>query len=337
MSQLIPITTPIQNFDGHDGSVSSVAVLPDRRRMVTGSEDKILRLWDIKEGVMLKRMKRHGGFVWALAVSRDGQLIASGGQDGELIAWDGDTGEPLTEVITVHTDWILSLDFSPDDKMLATGSYDRTARLWNTKTWQEQGNSIQCGNLVRCVRYSPSGEHLAIATISNIQIWKLGTRECVAKFQAATSGINFSLAWTPDGTRILSSGQGGEDYTIREWGSLTWQRVGDPWEGHSHGIRAIALNSNGTLVASASEDNHVRLWRLSDRQTIAIFKHSDQVHCVTFSTDGKHILSGGADKKISKWQIPEDALPQDGPKEQVTHQVSWFSFSLSSSSNFASA
>ncbi|KAG2070974.1 WD40 repeat-like protein [Suillus decipiens] len=320
MAQLIPTTTPIQGFEGHDGFVSGVAVFPDKQRMVTSSQDKTLRLWDIKEGVMLKKMEQHCSHVWALVVSRHGNLIASGGANGELVAWDGTTGEPLTKVIKVHTDWILSLDFSLDDEILATGSYDSTARLWNTKTWQEQGNSIQCGDLVYCVRYSPSGEHLAIATKSNIQIWKHGTRECVAKFQAATNGVNFSLTWTPNGTRILSVGQGG-DCAIREWHSSTWQRVGDLWEGHSSGIRAIALNSYGTLVASASEDNHVRLWRLSDRQTIAIFKHSDQVHCVIFSADGRHIFSGGNDRKISKWQVPEDALPQDCLKEQVTQQI----------------
>lgn len=313
---------PIQEIEGHNGSVSSVAVLPDKRRIVTGSQDKIIRLWDLKEGVMLKKMERHNGSVWTLVVSQHGKLIASGGDNGELVAWDGDTGKPLTQAIKAHTSWILSLDFSPDDTVLATGSYDRTVKLWNTKMWQEQGNLIQCGAFVRCVRYSPSGERLAIATEDNaIQIWLPATRECVVKFQAATSGFNMSLAWTPDGTRILSSGNGGEDYTIREWESLTWQRVGEPWEGHSLGVRAIALNSNGTLVASASEDNHVRLWRLSDRQTIAIFKHSDKVHCVTFSTDGRHILSGGADKKLLKWLVPEDALPQDGPKEQAKQQI----------------
>jgi WD40 repeat protein len=326
MSQLIPSITPIQEFKGHNGSVSSVAVLPDKRRIVTGSRsDTILRLWDLKEGVLLKKMERHSGVVWALVVSRHGKLIASGSASGELIAWDGDTGEPLTQVIKAHTNWILSLDFSPDDTVLATGSYDQTARLWNTKTWQEQENLIQCGAFVRCIRYSPSGEHLAIATDHEIQIWQPGTRECVAKFQAATNGINYSLAWTPNGTHILSSDLG-NDCTIREWDSLTWQRVGEPWEGHSLGIRAIALNTNGTLVASASVDNHVRLWRLSDKQTIAIFKHSGEVHCVTFSTDGRHILSGGADEKISKWQVPEDALPQDGPKERAKQQVHSFLF-----------
>lgn len=288
--------------------------------MVTGSQDKSLRLWDLKEGVLLKKMERHHGHVWALVVSRHGKLIASGGESGELIAWDGDTGEPLTQVIKAHTSWITSLDFSPDGTVLAIGSHDHTVRLCNTKTWQKQLKLIQCGVVVRCVRYSPSGEHLAIATGHDIQIWLPGTKECVAKFQAATNGITHSLAWTPDGTRILSAGKG-KDCTIREWDSLTWQQVGDPWEGHSCDIRAIALNSDGTLVASASEDNHVRLWRFSDRQTIAIFKHFDEVLCITFSTDGRHILSGGADKKISEWQVPEDALPQDGPKEQVEQQI----------------
>jgi len=54
---------------------------------------------------------------------------------------------------------------------------------------------------------------------------------------------------------------------------------------------------------------------------IAVFKHSNEAHCVTFSTDGRHILSGGADNKILKWQVPEDALLQNGPNKEVIHQI----------------
>jgi WD40 repeat protein len=88
---------------------------------------------------------------------------------------------------------------------------------------------------------------------------------------------------------------------------LTWQQVGHPWKGHTQAIYAIAIHPAGTLVASASDDTHVRLWRLSDRQTIAIFKHSSPLRSVTFSSDGKHILSGGEDKKISEWAVPKNA------------------------------
>ncbi|KAG2048180.1 hypothetical protein BDR06DRAFT_1013197 [Suillus hirtellus] len=99
-----------------------------------------------------------------------------------------------------------------------------------------------------------------------------------------------TLAWTPDDTRLLSGS--GHKY-IREWDTSTWQQVGHPYEGHPDHINAIVIHPAGTLVASASGDNHVRLWRLSDQRTIAIFQHPSYPNCVTFSVDGKHILSGG--------------------------------------------
>jgi WD40 repeat protein len=303
MTQLIPSTTPIRTFEGHKGTVYAVAVFPDKRQMITGSCDKTLRLWDLETGVVLKKMEGHSSGVRALAISRDSQIIASGDEKGEIIAWHGETCESLTQRLKVHSDWITSMDFSLDG-ILATGSWDNTVRFWCTQTWQMQGEQIECGSWARCVRYSPCSELLAIATLSNIQIYNQGTREHIASFKGHTLNNN-SLAWTPDSTRLLSAGDH-RDPTIRECDTLTWQQVGHPWEGHIGFIHAIAIHPVGTLVASASDDNRVRLWRLSDRRTIAIFKHSSAMRCVTFSVDGKHILSGGDDKNISEWAVPKN-------------------------------
>jgi WD40 repeat protein len=65
--------------------------------MITGSDDKTLRIWDLETGVVLKKMEGHSSAVQALAVSRDGQIIASGDNGGEIIAWHGETGESLTK------------------------------------------------------------------------------------------------------------------------------------------------------------------------------------------------------------------------------------------------
>jgi WD40 repeat protein len=135
-------------------------------------------------------------------------------------------------------------------------------KFWCTKTWQMQGEPIICDAWVFCIRYSPSGELLAIATSQNIHIYNSGTRKRVASFKGHTKW-NWSLAWTLDGTRLLSGGDN-EDPTIREWDPLTWQQVGHPWGGHTEIINAIAIDPTGTLVASASYDNHVRLWRCRD-------------------------------------------------------------------------
>jgi WD40 repeat protein len=268
--------------------------------MVTGSEDKTLRLWDLETGVVLKKMEGHSSGVSGLVVSRDGQIIASSDFEGEIIGWRGETGESLTQPIKAHSNQIWSVDFSPDGAVLATGSFG-AVKFWCTKTWQMQGEPIKSGTYVNCIRYSPSGELLAIGTTKNIQIYNPGTREHVASF----GSCSFSLAWTPDGTRLLSGGHN-EDPTIQEWDSLTWQQVG-PWKGHTGHVTAIAIHPAGTLVASASYDMHVHLWRLSDRQTVAIFKHSSPLRSVTFSSDSKHILSGGHDNKISEWAVPKNA------------------------------
>ncbi|OAX31607.1 WD40 repeat-like protein, partial [Rhizopogon vinicolor AM-OR11-026] len=237
---------------------TTAAIFPDGRRMVTSSHDTTLRVWDLKGGVVLMKLEGHISNVCAVAVSGDGQLIASGDEDGMLIVWNGETGKYLTQSITGHQYWISSLDFSPDGTVLATGSWDSTIQVWNTTTWEVQGRPL---------------------TINS---------------------HNMSLVWTPNGTRLLSAGAT-SDPTIREWDTSTWQQVGGPWSGHTSDVNALAVNSTGTLLASASSDKHVRLWRLSDRQTIAIFTTTREVLCVAFSIDGTRILGGGEDKKISGW------------------------------------
>jgi WD40 repeat protein len=67
--RIITITTPNRS---HELSVTAVAVFPDGRQKVTGSQDKTLSLWDLKDGIVLKKMKGHSSTVWAMAVSRDG-------------------------------------------------------------------------------------------------------------------------------------------------------------------------------------------------------------------------------------------------------------------------
>jgi WD40 repeat protein len=295
----------------HEGAITTVVVSPEGQRMVTGSYDRMLCLWDLKTGVMLKKMKGNRHEVRALAVSRDGRMIASGGDKGEIIIWHGETGEYLIQVMMADSYTIFSLDFSPDGTVLASGSMDWMSKFWNTTTWEMEGNPIESSTWVSCVRYSPSGKLLAIASNTHLKIYNSDTKECVADIGNSYkpnvgNDSNHFLAWTPDGTRLLSTGR--HDQRIQEWDATTWKQVDDHGTGYcGRHIKDIAINPAGTLVASASVDEHVRLWRLSDRKTIAIFQNSAPTMSVTFSIDGMHILSGGRDKMISEWAVPEDA------------------------------
>ncbi|KAG1829225.1 WD40-repeat-containing domain protein [Suillus subalutaceus] len=288
MSQLIPSTTTLRTFKGHQNGVTAVAVFSDKRRMVTASYDRTLRLWDLKTGAVLKKMEGHSSDVFALTVSRDGQMIASGDSIGEVIAWHGETGQSLTQPIKTNCGWIYSADFTPDGTVLVIGGTSIAVKFWCTKTWQLQGEPIECGAIVFCVRYSPSGELLAIATTQNIQIYNPGTRERIASF----GRFSKSLVWTPDGTRLLS-GSDKYDPTIRELDPLTWQRVGHPWKGHTDVINAIAIHPAGILVASTADDNHVRrrvsrsLWTASTsaRHDQAAIHFTAAVNASAFSSN----------------------------------------------------
>ncbi|OAX39465.1 WD40 repeat-like protein [Rhizopogon vinicolor AM-OR11-026] len=252
-----------------------------------------------------------------MALSRDGQLIASSDESGYVTAWHGDTYRPVTQAFRAHST-ACPLDFSPDGTTLVTGSFEG-CKLWNTKTWQLQGESFGSSFAygIHCIRYSPSGELLAIAANNAIEIWNIFTRTRIADFGQGVPSAWF--VWTPDNTCLLSGDRDG--IAIREWNSSTWNQAGDMCKGPTGHPWRLAVNRNGTVIASPTTDNHVRLWRLSDRQTIAIFQHSDSPCCVTFSMDGKHILVGCKDKKILEWAVPKHAWPEDARGDEVTHQT----------------
>ncbi|KIK38135.1 hypothetical protein CY34DRAFT_407589 [Suillus luteus UH-Slu-Lm8-n1] len=328
----------LRKLEGHDEKVEAVAVLPDGRHMVSGSADRTLNLWDLMTGVVLKKMEGHYDEVKALAVSRDGRLIASGDESGDFIAWQGETGESLTEPIKAHSRAISSLDFSPDGAVLATASASADSKdgikLWSTETWKVQGDPIHCWDFdlldylstksrylttkfIHCIRYSPSGEHLAIATISDITIYNPRTRDCIANFKGHR-GINLSLAWMPDGTRLLSGGSY-HDPNIREWDASTWQQVGDSWKDNTYMkcIHAIAINPTGTLAASLSLDNGytIRFWRTSDSRTSDAIWKGCPLRRITFSVDGKRILGGTYDKRILEYAIRTLPMKNDLVKD----------------------
>jgi len=314
--RIVRSSTPIRTLD-NVGKVAAVAVFPDKRRMATTSSDGILTLWDLKRGIILNELEGRGEGLGSIAISQDGKLIASIGYGGHINAWHGDTGKPLIQAFTPHPEGgVCSMDFSSDGATLATGSSDRTTQLWSTATWRPQGQPISLRGdyghpvSVTCVRYSPSAKLLAIATDESIQIWNPSTGQHIANLaQRATS-----LVWTIDGTRLLS---GGTDSTIQQWDSSTWTQVGDWNVRTKHPV--LAMNRNGTIVASIIE-NHVRLWRLSDWRTIALFQHSNPPGCITFSVDGKHIIAGSIDK-IFEWAVPEHAWPENASGHQATYQV----------------
>ena len=129
-SAMLPLTARCSIYDGHSGSVTAAGFSPDGTRIVSGSDDNTLKLWDAHSGTCLMTLSGHSGSVTAAGFSPDGTRIVSGSEDNTLKLWDAHSGTCLM-TLSGHSDWVYAAGFSPDGTRIVSGSFDNTLRLWD--------------------------------------------------------------------------------------------------------------------------------------------------------------------------------------------------------------
>src|SRR5882757_5959642 len=145
----------IQNiFHGHSSGVISVAFSRDGSRIVSGSWDKTIRLWDAETGDPIgKPLEGHSSRVESVAFSRDGSCIVSGSWDNTIRLWDAETGDPIGKPLEGHSSGVNSVAFSPDGSRIVSGSSDNAIRLWDA----EESDIVSTSSWPGFFRLLPSG------------------------------------------------------------------------------------------------------------------------------------------------------------------------------------
>jgi len=217
-----------KTFPGHEHVVSSVRFLPGDQHIVSASRDRTIRVFDIATTHLVRTITGHSDWVRCVAPSDDGQLIASCSNDQTARISNPLNGELKTE-LRGHDHVVEVVVFAPiaayaaikelagipntdrskrPGQFVATGSRDKTIKLWDTQSGQMLRNLAGHDNWVRAIVFHPTGKYLLSASDDNtIRVWELRTAKCFKIVQAHSHFVT-CLAWGRQSTTAKPDGDG---------------------------------------------------------------------------------------------------------------------------------
>ena len=293
-----------QIFVGHTDDVASLDLHPDNKRMVTGSTDKTLRLWDLASGAELRRYEGHEGPINKVAFSPEGKYIASVSEDKTVRLWDTESGA-LLHTMTGHDGIINSAIFSPDGRFIVTTCLDNTVRWWDVQSGVEV-RRVDLPIATLGESFSPDGGLLAVGADRVVYLFDGITGNLLREIKGVGGDVD-SLAFTHDQKRLLLGTRDAFVYLYEvESGNLLRR-----YEGHNSYVYSAKFSADEKLILTGSRDGTARLFDAESGKLLRILTgHTDAIREVRFSPDQKSALTASWDGTVRRFNLQFYHLPR---------------------------
>jgi WD40 repeat protein len=316
------VPTLQHTLTAHTKRVWSVRLSPDDRFLATGSSDGTIRLWALATRTVVDIFPVYPNWMFSMDFSPDGRMLAAGNRHKEIKIWDVSPDrlanavampEPPADLTTKvaiatlsgHEGLASTCKFSPDGQLLATGSSDRSVRLWDTRSWHELSLWQGFSNTVASVIFAPNGDRLAAANQdSTICIWDRHTGNCLNTLTGHRQGV-VAVDYSPNGRFI---GSAGADGTVKIWSAETGSLI-RTLPTHPGGVWRAVFSPDSRLIASSAMDNQPRIWLVETGELVMTFLgHTDLIRSMAFTPDGQRLITGSFDACWRSWDIASGEL-----------------------------
>lgn len=300
---------------GHLCRVNAVAFSPDNQRVVTGSEDGTLVVWDVATRRETVRFEAHQASVTSAAWFPDGRHLISGSHDHSLRIWEATNGRELFSVQS-RRGRVGAVTISADGNTVVSGNQDGTATAWdidrsaNHSSLAFQERRVLAGHRREVTALSLSADGQWVATGSDdgtARIWELATGRLVHLLEGHLDYVRW-VAFSPDGSRIVTASWDG---TAAIWDAAAGQRL-FTLKGHTDWVASALVSTDGLTVVTLCLDGSAKFWRMNDGQLAGTVRlHEVSIQSGALSSDGLRLLTGGRDNIARIWTLDGNVAPVD--------------------------
>lgn len=280
----------------HD--ILAVTFLPNTRYAIAGCADNTLRLLDLAQKTLVRKLEGHTKEVNSIAFFDRGNKVLSGSSDGLIKTWDIETGKCLT-TMEGHGDRVLSVSISSDEQFVLSAGRDTTIRLWNLETGRCLRILKSQVNRINCVVFSPDDQYCYSCCADSINIWDIRKALLIKKLTGHTDMIQ-NLSVSHDNRFLVS---GSWDKTLRIWETVSGKTI-SVLKGHRDRVLSVAFSHNSKFVISAGADCTVKLWEFATGRVLrTLTGHQGIVWSVALDKFGTKAVTGGHDGKLRVWNL----------------------------------